>query len=329
MIPIRDTTPSATYPVVTTALIAVNVIFFMVQSGYGPNEDALLYLYGLVPAKWTLPQWQAHFSTSNRLFTLLSYMFLHGGIWHLIGNMWSLYIFGDNVEDHLGHLRYLLFYLLCGVVSGFSHMMLNRLSDVPTIGASGAIAGVMGAYFLLYPRARILTLIPIIIIPWFIELPAFVFLGIWFLMQLLNAAGSGAGGVAWWAHIGGFVMGMIAVNRMHRMPDTGLGEQLRQMTVRKKTPRLQIIRPTGKPDDPHLYGAIHVTAREAETGAVKLVNIPWGFYNRMVRISVPANVRSGTKLRLKDMGKLDSEDTRGDLFLSVVIEDPLAVFHRY
>ncbi len=133
----------------------------------------------------------------------MSYMFLHGGFWHFLGNMWFLYIFGDNIESRMGSLKFLGFYGICGILSGFFHFLLHPVSPIPTIGASGAVAGVMGAYFLFFPRTKILTLFPIVIFPLFFEIPAFIFLGIWFLMQFMNAAGSGAStGVAWWAHVG-------------------------------------------------------------------------------------------------------------------------------
>ncbi len=246
-----------------------------------------------------------------------------GGFWHLLGNMWSLYIFGDNVEDRLGHLHYLLFYLICGIASGLSHMMLNMNSNVPTIGASGAIAGVMGAYFILHPRARILTLIPIFFIPYFLEIPAYVFLGFWFVLQFLYAAGSHAqtGGVAWWAHIGGFVFGIIFLKILLVLPSVSPPEKLRHVTERKKTPRLQVIRPVGSGPDPHLYGTIVISPHESVTGAHKLVNIPWGFHKRLFKVVVPAGIQGGSKLRLKGLGKQVADAQRGDLFLKVLIRD--------
>jgi hypothetical protein len=235
--------------------------------------------------------------------------------------MWSLYIFGDNVEDQLGHLRYLLFYIICGLGSGMSHILLNLNSNVPTIGASGAIAGVMGAYFILHPRARILTLIPIFFIPYFLEIPAFFFLGIWFILQFLNAASSHGqvSGVAWWAHIGGFVFGIIFLKLLQALPSASPSEKLRHLTERKKTPRLQVIRPVGSGPDPHLYGTIAITPREATTGTRKLVNIPWGFHKRLYTVVVPAGIQEGRKLRLKGLGKQVATGQRGDLFLKVLI----------
>ena len=130
-----------------------------------------------MPARYTVPEISGYFSIGQQVFSFVSFMFIHGGFWHLLGNMWSLYILGDNVEDRLGPLRYLAFYLLCGITSGLTHIIINHHSQLPTIGASGAIAGVMGAYFILYPKSKILTLIPIFIIPYFVEIPAFFFNG--------------------------------------------------------------------------------------------------------------------------------------------------------
>jgi membrane associated rhomboid family serine protease len=169
--------------------------------------EGLVLEYGLVPARlsWANPaSWP----------TLVTSIFLHGGWFHVISNLWTLFIFGDNVEDRMGHLRFLAFYLASGVVAGLAHVALAPTSTLPTIGASGAIAGVLGAYFVLYPSARVLTLVPLIFIPWLVEIPAFIYLGIWFLSQLssvllnLGAAGD-FGGIAWWAHIGGFAFGAL------------------------------------------------------------------------------------------------------------------------
>jgi hypothetical protein len=220
MIPLRDTTATRNFPVVNNAIIGINVVIFLVQLSQGVEWDRFVYTYGLVPARYSIPQISAYFSAPQQVIAFISFMFLHGGFWHLLGNMWSLYIFGDNVEDRLGPARYLVFYLICGVASGISHLLLNLNSNVPTIGASGAIAGVMGAYFILHPRSKILTLIPIFFIPYFLEIPAYFFLGIWFLLQFINAAAAQgqAGGVAWWAHIGGFVFGVIFLKLLLALP---------------------------------------------------------------------------------------------------------------
>ncbi len=322
MIPIRDTLSSKNYPVVNTAIIGLNVLVYLIQMSQGGQAGRFIYIYGLVPARYSLPQIASYFSLEQQLFSLISFMFLHGGFWHLLGNMWSLYIFGDNIEDRLGSLRYLLFYLLCGLASGLFHLLLNLNSNVPTIGASGAIAGVMGAYFLLFPKSRILTVIPILFIPFFIEIPAYFFLGIWFLLQFLSAAGSDgiAGGIAWWAHIGGFISGMILLKLFHVLPDSGITQQLRHVTEKKKTPRLQVIRTSGAGSDPHLYGMIQITPWEAFSGANKLVNLPWGFYNRTIRVQVPPNLKQGSIIRLKGMGRQMPEGLKGDLMLKVTIQ---------
>jgi hypothetical protein len=321
MIPLRDTVPTKNYPVVNNIIIGINVVIFLYQLTQVVGLEKFIYIYGLVPARYSIPQISAYFSISQQVFSFLSFMFLHGGFWHLLGNMWSLYIFGDNVEDRLGHLRYLVFYLICGFASGLSHMLLNLNSNVPTIGASGAIAGVMGAYFILHPRARILTLIPIFFIPYFLEIPASFFLGIWFILQFLNAAGSHGqvSGVAWWAHIGGFVFGIIFLKLLLMLPSASSPEKLRRATERKKTPRLQVIRPVGSGPAPHLYGTIAITPHEAATGTRKLVNIPWGFHKRLYKVVVPAGIQEGRKLRLKGLGKPVATDRRGDLFLKVLI----------
>ena len=205
MIPLRDVIPSRTPPVVTVTLIILNALAWFFELSM-PREvlTEFLQAWGVVPAAF-VP------------VTLVSSMFLHGGWSHVIGNMWWLWIFGDNVEDRLGHGRFIVFYLLCGFVAAFGQMVLNPNSMVPMIGASGAIAGVMGAYFVLYPQSRVLTLIPLIIFWDVIELPAIFLLGFWFVMQLFSAgaiavtANTGGGGVAFMAHVAGFVAGVAGV----------------------------------------------------------------------------------------------------------------------
>lgn len=320
MIPIRDTVPSRTYPIINSTLIGINVVIFLVELAQGPHMGRFIYLYGLVPARYSVEGLSAHFTFFQQIFSLVSFMFLHGGFLHLLGNMWSLYIFGDNVEDHLGPIRYGVFYVLCGIVSGLFHLFINFNSNAPTIGASGAVAGVMGAYFILHPRAKILTLIPIFIIPWFVEVPAFIFLGLWFLIQFFNAAGGGAGGIAWWAHIGGFLCGMLLIKIFDLIPATGISRPMQRLAEKKKTHRLQVIRPIGPGKDPHLYGTLVISPYEAMTGTRKLVNIPWGFNKRMIRVNVPAGIGAGGKLRLKGLGKRSAEGLRGDLFLKVVLK---------
>jgi membrane associated rhomboid family serine protease len=321
MIPIRDTIQPRHTPVVNHFLIGINVVVFLVQIAQGPDMDRFVYLYGFVPARYTVSQVAAYFSTGQQIFSLISFMFLHGGIWHIIGNMWSLYIFGDNVEDHLGHLRYLIFYLMCGLASGLSHLIVNWHSTIPTIGASGAIAGIMGSYFILFPSSKILTLIPIIIFPWFVEIPAFFFLGLWFVLQFINAAGTqGAmSGIAWWAHIGGFIFGIIFLKALQRLPHSGLAERIGPVTEKKTSHRLQVIHPRGSGNDPHLYGDLTISAHEASTGTNKMVSVPWGFYTRILKVSVPSGIKEGNSLRLRGMGRHLPDGPRGDLYLKVQI----------
>jgi membrane associated rhomboid family serine protease len=321
MIPIRDTNRSKNHPVVNNTLIGINVFLFIIQSLQGPRIDQFIFTYGLVPARYTVPELASYFTPFQQAVAFVSFMFLHGGFWHLLGNMWSLYIFGDNVEDRLGPLRYLVFYLLCGWLSGLTHFVFNMDSRIPTIGASGAIAGVMGAYLILYPSSKILTLIPIFFIPYFIEIPAFFFLGIWFLLQFLSAAVSRGdlGGIAWHAHVGGFVFGMVLLKLFDRVPQTGLTHKVRAATSKQKTPRLQVIRTFGTSEDPHLYGSISITPREAALGTRKLVNIPWGFHSRIFRVVIPPRIKEGATLRLAGLGKASGLH-RGDLHLKVLIE---------
>ena len=204
MIPLRDVIPSRTTPYITITIIILNGLAWLFELSL-PHDvlNEFLTAFGVVPAYFSTP-------------TLVTSMFLHGSWSHVLGNMWYLWIFGDNVEDRLGHVRFAAFYLFCGAAAALAHVYINPGSKVPTIGASGAIAGVMGAYFVLYPHSRVLTLIPWIFIQ-IVELPAIVLLGFWFVMQLFSAGTiamtthSSGGGVAFAAHVAGFVVGMGAV----------------------------------------------------------------------------------------------------------------------
>jgi membrane associated rhomboid family serine protease len=204
VIPLRDVIPSRTTPVVTLALIVLNTLAWVYELML-PSEALhdFLQVFGVVPADFNPP-------------TLVSSMFLHGSWPHFIGNMWYLWIFGDNVEDRLGHARFVAFYGLCGAGAALGHIAMAPSSSLPTIGASGAIAGVMGAYFVLYPRSRVLTLVPLIVIWEIIEVPAVLLLGFWFLIQLVSAGAIAAtaatqGGVAFAAHVAGFALGMLGM----------------------------------------------------------------------------------------------------------------------
>jgi membrane associated rhomboid family serine protease len=206
MIPLRDVIPSRTTPFVTVTIIVLNAVAFLFEWSLSEAElHAFLQVFGLVPAWFS---WGA----------VVTSMFLHGGWLHVLGNMLYLWIFGDNVEDRLGHARFLVFYLLCGIAAAVAQVLTAPESEIPMVGASGAVAGVMGGYFVLFPRSRVLTLVPIIFFFELIELPAIFLLGFWFLMQLFAGVGSiGArtaqdvGGIAFWAHVAGFVLGMLAV----------------------------------------------------------------------------------------------------------------------
>jgi membrane associated rhomboid family serine protease len=205
MIPLRDTQPSHHFPVVTVGLIAVNVLAFFYQISL--DEFSLNHFvaeYGLVPRRLQFTDFVTN-------------IFLHGGWWHLIGNMWFLWIYGDNIEDILGRGKFLLFYVLCGVAAGLVHVLFNLDSRVPTIGASGAIAGIMGAYLVKFPHSRIVTLVPVIIFFTTMEIPAWLILVYWFVLQFFSGVGTigqshlNQGGVAWFAHVGGFVAGVVLI----------------------------------------------------------------------------------------------------------------------
>jgi membrane associated rhomboid family serine protease len=199
-------------PIVTWLIIAANVGVFLLETSLSPVQlDRLIRLYGVVPRRLV-----QDFGVAQ-VATIFSAMFLHGGWFHLISNMWALYLFGDNVEDRMGHGRFLLFYGFCGVAAALVQVLAAPDSPVPMVGASGAIAGVLGAYFVLFPRARVITFVPLYFLPYLVEIPALFYLAFWFISQLFNGlfaltmASNIMGGVAWWAHVGGFVAGMVLV----------------------------------------------------------------------------------------------------------------------
>ncbi len=257
MIPLRDNIPPRTVPFVNYAFIAICAVVFFFQLAEDPEGPSLVERYGMIPVRVLHPEDQvmipdvvvqqtqrgaeqviikrpAAEAAVPVWLTLLTCVFLHGGWMHFGGNMWFLFIFGDNVEDRYGHAGYLIFYILSGVAASATHLLAGPNSPIPTIGASGAIAGVMGSYFILYPKARVQALIPLGYIMQIMVVPAYIFLGIWFAIQFFQGAassvGSGeSGGVAWWAHIGGFVVGI------------GLTFLLKQMRILK--PPVETIRP--------------------------------------------------------------------------------------
>jgi membrane associated rhomboid family serine protease len=206
-------------------LIAINLVVFLYELQLDPPDlERLFFTFGVVPARYSrggIPGWSGHSVAAWLPF--VTCMFLHGGWAHIIGNMWTLWIFGDNVEDRMGHARFTIFYLLVGIFAGVVHWLTNPNSTMPTVGASGAIAGVLGAYFMLFPRSRIIVLFPVFFLPLFFELPAATYLLIWFLMQtvsgtLAGITSSDVGGIAWWAHVGGFVAGAVG-HRLFLLPN--------------------------------------------------------------------------------------------------------------
>ncbi len=227
MIPLKDDTPRLSTPLVNYFLIAANVVVFLLQISLDPrSQREFVQTFGLVPERvvlilnGALPHAHAHSHPVSPVFAflpILTSMFLHEGFFHILFNMWFLWIFGRNVEDALGHFPYLIFYLVCGFVAAFAQILSGPNSLIPMVGASGAIAGVMGGYFILYPRARVLMLVPFFFI-FFLWLPAWVVLGYWFVLQFLSgvgtalvAGGRNVGGVAFWAHVGGFLAGVFLV----------------------------------------------------------------------------------------------------------------------
>ncbi len=219
MFPLKDTVRARDVPLVNWLLIGANVFVFVIETGLGPQGlERFVWALGVVPIRFL-----RDFGV-DQVLTIFSSMFLHGGWFHLLSNMWALYLFGDNVEDRMGHLRYLVFYLLTGAVASLTHIFFNPTSHIPTVGASGAISGVLGAYLVLFPTARVVALMPGFFLPWFVEVPALIYLGMWFLSQLFNGLFALAapdvigtyGGVAWWAHVGGFVAGLLLVKLFER-----------------------------------------------------------------------------------------------------------------
>jgi membrane associated rhomboid family serine protease len=237
MIPIRNAVPTRYPPVVTWMLIAINCLVFLLQSRLDPGElEEFLRDFALIPARYTaaVAYGDANLSAID-LVPFFTMMFLHGGWLHLIFNMWTLWLFGSTVEDRLGHGRYLAFYLACGLAASIAHVVFNPTSVVPALGASGAIAGVLGCYIRLFPLARVVVVVPILFIPLFFEVYAFVFVGLWFLIQIFQGTlelllPTSGGGVAWWAHVGGFVAGftlgplLVRPERRYRAyyPDEGV-----------------------------------------------------------------------------------------------------------
>jgi len=219
MIPIRDEIPTRHTPIMNYLLIGINIIVFIFQAMLGNNEEVLIQQMAVIPAHFT-----AHITLGD-ITDIFTSMFMHGGLLHIGGNMLYLWIFGDNVEDSMGPFRYLIFYLLGGVIASLTHIFTNPYSQIPTIGASGAIAAVLGAYLVLYPQSRVLTIVPLGYYIRITPIPAIIVLGLWFILQFFNGVLSlgnvAVGGVAFWAHIGGFVAGIILAKLFVKRPQYG------------------------------------------------------------------------------------------------------------
>ncbi|RMD83110.1 MAG: rhomboid family intramembrane serine protease [Lentisphaerae bacterium] len=237
MLPLGDSIPTRQPAITTWLLIGANAVVFFLQLTL-PREslEQVFQVFGVVPARYVWPE-QWTFATGIQALSfwpLLTSQFLHGGWFHIFANMWTLWVFGDNVEGRLGPIRFLLFYLLCGIAAGLIHILLNPNSTVPAVGASGAISGVLGAYLLMFPTSRLILMVPIFFFPFFFEMPAVTYIAAWFLMQLFSGTLSllgpeQVGGVAWWAHIGGFLGGLVLTpiflgglaSKQKRFPDDG------------------------------------------------------------------------------------------------------------
>lgn len=320
MFPIRDTIPSKRYPIVNNLIIATNVvIYLLVNWGHWHEVEKYFFMYGLVPARYTDELYSVHFGLVEQIIPFFSFMFLHGGFFHLLGNMWSLYIFGDNIEDRLGPAWYLVFYLCCGFTSGLVHILSDPRSPIPTVGASGAIAGVMGAYFVLYPHSKVLTMIPIFFLPYFVELPAVMFLGIWVFMQIIGAitTSSQVGGIAWWAHLGGFFAGIVLVKVLLAKVDP----QKRWSRLERHTsPRVHVLHTFGSVDDYNLYSYLPITRKEALLGTKKLISIPYAGKKRSFLVTIPPGMVDGSVVRLKGLGRLGPDGRIGDLYIKLSLE---------
>ena len=231
MLPIGDTQPARKLPVAVWLLILANSLIFLIELMLPEaDRDRLFHLFGIVPARFTHPTWAALVGLPvDDYWPFLTSMFLHGSLIHVVANMWTLWIFGDNVEDRMGSVRFVIFYVLCGLAAGLVHWFISPSSTVPAVGASGAIAGVLGAYFLMFPYSRVIVFVPVLFVPFFFSVPAATYLGFWILTQMFGgtfalASPYDVGGIAWWAHVGGFAAGLalhwlfIRNERVYRWP---------------------------------------------------------------------------------------------------------------
>jgi len=229
MIPIKADLPTRTFPLVTILIIAINIFVFLHEISLGAQSDEFILTFGAIPFRLThiFPLLTRGEPVSPIFKSMITSMFLHGGFWHVGGNMLYLWIFGNNIEDVMGHFRFIFFYLLCGVIAVYSHAAIDPMSQVPMIGASGAVSGVLGAYLIRFPRARILTLVPLGFFVHMIRIPAIIVLGFWIVAQFANGIFSpqGGEGVAWFAHVGGFIAGMILIYKFAKRGKKNKGLQ--------------------------------------------------------------------------------------------------------
>ena len=218
MIPLKDENPTKTFPFVTITIIAINVLVFIYELNLGSQLEDKITEFAVIPYNII------HMRNPGVLLTLITSLFFHAGFAHVFGNMLYLWIFGNNIEDAVGHLKFVVFYLICGLAGSYLHILTAKSSNLPTIGASGAISGILGAYIVLYPRAKILALVPTFGFIRLVKVPAYFFLGFWILLQLLYglpslAAAASEGGVAWFGHIGGFLAGLILIHFFRKKDD--------------------------------------------------------------------------------------------------------------
>ncbi|HIE64576.1 MAG: rhomboid family intramembrane serine protease [Nitrospira sp.] len=226
MIPIKADLPTRTFPLVTILIISINIFVFLYEISLGEYSEQFILTFGAIPFKLThiFPLLTRGEPISPIFKSMITSMFLHGGFWHVGGNMLYLWIFGNNIEDEMGHLRFIFFYLLCGVIAVYSHAAFDPMSQVPMIGASGAVSGVLGAYLIRFPGAKILTLVPLGFFVHMIRIPAIIVLGFWIVAQLANGMFSPqGGGVAWFAHVGGFIAGMLLIYKFSKRRKKGIG----------------------------------------------------------------------------------------------------------
>jgi membrane associated rhomboid family serine protease len=286
MIPIRDSIVVRTTPTVVYALIVANVLVFLLQiSMTGVVGREFIYEYALVPLRYANPNWAAYQGLSpNDYSPFVSSFFMHGGFLHILVNMWTLYIFGSSVESRYGSVTFFVFYLLCGIAANIAHFYFNQDSAVPVLGASGAVAGVMGAYAMTFPRARLIMLVPIVFIPLFFELPALSFVVLWFGLQVLQGAvemlrPSMGGGIAWWAHIGGFIAGIAllpllwigGIGRKGSVYDSRRGQPYRARTGVRRSGKGLRVPQTGPPRPPRSADS----GGDADTGTDPGDRGPW------------------------------------------------------